>query len=82
MKATIFSTDQITTVDGVPCRIWNGLTEKGVHFFAFIHRVAAPVGNGMEAEFEREFRDAGQPEPEAMRDALGTLPFAVSMEGQ
>lgn len=40
MKLLMESTDQIVTLDGVECRIWNALTETNVQCFVFVHRVA------------------------------------------
>lgn len=44
MKATIESTGTIADVNGIPARVWNGRTEGGVEFLAFITRVAVPEG--------------------------------------
>lgn len=40
MKLTIESTDEITTIDGVPVRRWRGRTESGRPVDVFVHRVA------------------------------------------
>lgn len=61
MKATIESTETITSIDDVPCRVWSGLTEQGVPFFVFVHRVAVQVGDGREAQFEEELLGQGEP---------------------
>lgn len=52
MKASIESTDIITTLDGVPARVWRGVTEAGVPFVAFIHRVSVEVDEDA-TEFEQ-----------------------------
>ena len=39
MQIQIESTDQITHFDGVPCRVWNGVTSDGVECLVFVHRV-------------------------------------------
>lgn len=56
MKITIESTEQITTVDGVPVRVWNGITERGVPCFVFVHRLA--VANAVDqSQFETELAE-------------------------
>jgi hypothetical protein len=56
MKATIESTDLIVDVGGVPARVWNGRTENGVEFLAFITRLAVPEGQDC-TQFESELRE-------------------------
>jgi hypothetical protein len=53
VKITIESTDQIIMIDGVAMRVWNGVSERGVECFVFVHRLAV-----------REDRDASQFEQE------------------
>lgn len=69
MKATMVATDVITSIDGVPCRIWKGETEGGVPFVAFIHRVAVDHGEDT-AQFERELVETGVPREMRMGQAL------------
>lgn len=40
MRITIESTDQLTNLDRVPVRVWEGVTERGVKCYVFVHRVA------------------------------------------
>lgn len=40
MKLMIESTDQLTHIDGVPVRVWEGATEDGVPCKVFVHRIA------------------------------------------
>lgn len=56
MKITIESTDQITTLDGVPCRVWKGATEAGVECVVFVHRLAVHKDQDA-AQFERELAE-------------------------
>ena len=56
MKATIESTNMLTSLDGVPVRVWEGITENGVIFKAFIHRIAVSQ-YGDSAELERELKE-------------------------
>jgi hypothetical protein len=40
MEIQIKSTDKITRIDGVPVRVWEGVTAEGVPCFVFVHRIA------------------------------------------
>jgi hypothetical protein len=40
MRLQIESTDIIASIDGVECRVWNGVSEIGEQIFLFVHRVA------------------------------------------
>ena len=40
MQITITATDQLTTIDGVPVRVWTGLTERGIPCTVLVHRLA------------------------------------------
>jgi len=66
MKATIASTDQIVTVNGVPARVWVGTTERGVPFHALITRVAVDTALGEDAQrqFAEELLAVDAPRPE------------------
>ncbi|HLK38813.1 MAG TPA: hypothetical protein VKU41_18755 [Polyangiaceae bacterium] len=63
MKVTLESTDKVVTLDGVPARVWQGHTERGVPCHAFI----ALVGVDREAdhaEFERDLVERATPRAE------------------
>ncbi len=60
MKITIESTGEITTVDGVPVRAWNGKTEGGVECIVFIHLIAVH-GSHDKTAFERELEEQAAP---------------------
>lgn len=53
MKLTIESTDQLTTIDGVPVRVWKGTTERGVECVVLVHRIAVHKAQD-QAQFEAE----------------------------
>ncbi len=53
MKLTLESTSKIVTLNGVPARIWEGHTDKGVACHAFITRIAADRQADL-SEFETE----------------------------
>ena len=40
MKLQITATEKITEIEGVPVRVWNGVTESGVPCIVFVHRIA------------------------------------------
>jgi len=57
MKITIVSTSKLTTIEGVPCRVWEGVTDRGVPCHVFIHRLAVrDVGANCE-DFDRELKE-------------------------
>lgn len=56
MKITITSTDQLTTMEGVPVRVWEGITESGIACKVFVHRLAVGIDKTAD-EFERELRE-------------------------
>lgn len=53
MEIAITSTDEVTTLDGVPCRVWDGITAQGTPCKVFVHRVAVAKDEDTEA-FDRE----------------------------
>ena len=55
MELLITATDQLTHVDGVPCRVWEGHTEEGVRCLVFVHRIAVPESEDS-AAFDRELQ--------------------------
>lgn len=62
MKMTIESTSKVVSVNGVPARIWEGTTERGIRTVAFITRVT-PMGGDAE-EFERDLLEVVAPSAE------------------
>lgn len=60
MRIQIESTKEITTLDGVPCRVWRGTTERGIDCFVFVHRVAVHKADDG-AEFEAELVEMDSP---------------------
>ena len=56
MKITITSTDKLTEIDGVPGRIWLGVTDAGTPCFVFVHRVMVKKTED-QAQFERELQE-------------------------
>lgn len=59
MRATLESTSKVVTVDGVPARVWEGTTERGVTIVAFVTRVT-PL-DGDPTEFEEDLLKVAAP---------------------
>ncbi len=55
MKLTLYSTDELTTVNGAEVRRWTGETAGGVPVIVFIARIAVPLEH--DGAFQRERRD-------------------------
>jgi hypothetical protein len=53
VKATMVSTDQIVRVEKQVARVWEGVTEKGVPFVAYITMVQVRASEDLK-QFERE----------------------------
>lgn len=60
MQIVIVSTDQITKIDGVEVRAWEGMTERGIRCWVFIHRVAVHSEDD-NSQFERELSETLPP---------------------
>jgi len=55
MRIMIESTDQLTRLDGVEVRLWEGITADGTPCMVFVHRIVAHTGQ--HAAFERELAE-------------------------
>ncbi len=60
MKMTLSSTTKIVELNGVPARIWEGQTEKGIPIHAFVTRVAVHKDDDA-AELEKELQEHTAP---------------------
>lgn len=56
MKMTVEATDQTTTIDGVPVRLWKGVTESGTKCEVFIHRIAVHKDEDA-TQFDKELKE-------------------------
>lgn len=56
MKIEIEATEQLTRIDGVPVRLWEGITENGVKCKVFVHRIAVHEEEDP-GEFEQELSE-------------------------
>lgn len=64
MKITIESTSKIVELNGIPARIWEGMTESGVKVHCFVTRIAIDKNETQTTEFENELEEACPPSPE------------------
>lgn len=71
MKITIEPTDQITTFEGRPVRVWRGVTGRGNRCEVLVAALATP-GEADQTEFEAELAEV--PAPVEM-----TLPLALAI---
>lgn len=60
MELQLRATDQITYLDGVPCRVWNGITERGVACWVFVRSLAVHDGHDSN-QFEQELHECLPP---------------------
>jgi hypothetical protein len=60
MTITVHSTTKIVHVNGVPCRIWEGQSAKGVTVRCFIALVAADCYTDVE-EFKKDLEEHQPP---------------------
>jgi hypothetical protein len=63
MKATIESTEQLITINGIPARVWTGTTERGIPIQLAITRIAVHRDEDC-AQFEAELQETHVPVPE------------------
>lgn len=70
MQIQIESTDQLTELDGVPCRVWNGTTAAGVPCLVFVHRIAVSNDENQQ-QFDAELRQVPVGRPVTLGEVLG-----------
>lgn len=71
MNVQLHSTDKIVTINGIPARVWEGVTEGGVNCHAFITRIAVHQDDDA-SEFERELQEHSPPSA-----ALDSIPLRM-----
>jgi hypothetical protein len=57
MQMTIESTEMVTHLDGVKCRVWKGVTPEGVDCHVFVHRIAVQAeadASSLESELQEQ----------------------------
>ncbi len=62
MRITVESTTKKVQLNGVPARIWEGMTDSGIPVHVYITRVAVEEGQNQE-QFERELDQHRAPSP-------------------
>lgn len=65
MKVILDSTDRIVEVNGVPGRVWEGVTAKGIRCYAVVTRIAAHTGDDV-ADFEQDLQECRPATPAAL----------------
>lgn len=71
MTVTLSATTKIVTFNGIHCRIWEGVSERGVKCHAYIPRIA--VANDEDsAQLESELKEMSAPSP-----ALEAIPLRM-----
>ena len=63
MEIQIHSTEKTVTINGVPARIWEGVTAAGVECHCYITRIACKA-DADATEFERELQEHQAPSVE------------------
>lgn len=63
MKIQLESTTKIVALNGIKCRVWEGVTSGGIAIHAFISRVAVKEGQpaAVYEQFERELTEQRKP---------------------
>lgn len=56
MEIQITATPHTTHIDGVPCRLWEGVTADGTKCKVFVHRIAVHNDDDS-SQFERELAE-------------------------
>jgi hypothetical protein len=60
MKVQLHSTEKIVQINGVPARVWEGITEAGIQCHAYITRIAVHKDDDA-TEFEKELQEHSPP---------------------
>lgn len=64
MNIQLHSTDKIVHMNGLPARIWEGITESGISVHAYITRVACDKDEPNTEQFEKELQEHSAPSAE------------------
>ena len=62
MKMTIESTSKLVVINGVPARVWQGKSERGVPLVCCITRIAVDK-DADNSQFESELQEHAAPTP-------------------
>jgi hypothetical protein len=66
VKLTIEHTDRIVDVNGVPARVWEGVSDTGIPCVVLVTRIAVALGHDQTA-FEQDLQEQRPPSPVAER---------------
>lgn len=72
MHIQIYSTEKIVTMNGVPARIWEGITDSGIKVHAYVTRIAVDKDEPNTEQFEKELHEHRQPSAE-----IQTIPLRM-----
>ena len=61
MKLEMTATSTLTEIDGVPVRVWKGITARGEEVLVFVHRIAVHKDQDPTA-FEQELEETMPPQ--------------------
>jgi hypothetical protein len=63
MNVQLHSTEKMVTLNGIPARIWEGITESGIEVHAYITRIAIKETESEEAktQFASELKQCAKP---------------------
>jgi hypothetical protein len=80
MKMTIESTTRIVNADGIDCRVWEGVSERGVRVQVLVPRIAAQDGQDL-SQFESGTSGAESSERggNCISDAEGPVNFPAGI---
>jgi hypothetical protein len=75
MKIEITATEKVTRIEGVPVRLWEGVTERGTKCMVFVHRIAVHKKDIGQRDFEIELQEGLPPGRVVdLRQILGLSP--------
>lgn len=68
MKLAIEPTSKLVALDGLDCRVWEGVDDQGVRVHCYIARVAIPIDSSDDVtdRFARRLRETRAPSAEVL----------------
>lgn len=72
MNVQLQSTEKIVKINGIPARVWEGTTAKGIKCHAFITRIAVHE-NDDATEFEKDLQEHDKPSFDIQRIPLSMI---------
>lgn len=71
MEIKLHNTTKMVSLNGVPARVWEGHTARGIAIHCFITRIAVEDSQDL-SEFQEELSTASEPSPE-----IATIPLRL-----